>query len=95
MLYIGRGAKDILFYSDDASNPAKYYLLSCPAHKVYPTKKASMEDAEPVHLGSTEESNKRTIYKLIHLEAIFTGAARGLGQGLPLVWQKQVRMWPV
>jgi len=72
MLFIGRGAKDISFSSDNTSNPAKYYLLSYPAHKEFPTKKAGKEDAEPVHLGSTEESNKRTIYKLIHPGAIET-----------------------
>lgn len=36
-MYIGRGSKDITFESKDASNPAKFYLNSAPAHKEYPT----------------------------------------------------------
>ena len=36
-LYVGRGSKEILFTSDDSANPARFYLLSYPAHKEYPT----------------------------------------------------------
>ena len=36
-MYIGMGAKEISFASDDASNPAKFYFNSAPAHKTYPT----------------------------------------------------------
>ncbi|MCK4754662.1 MAG: 5-dehydro-4-deoxy-D-glucuronate isomerase [Calditrichia bacterium] len=72
MLYIGRGSKDITFLSKNASKPAKFYLLSYPAHKEYPTKLSTKKEAEPVQLGSMEESNKRTIYKLIHPGAMDT-----------------------
>ena len=65
-LYVGRGSKEILFASDDASNPAKYYLLSYPAHAEYPTAHVQISQAAPVQLGSVEASNKRTIYKCIH-----------------------------
>ena len=65
-LYIGRGSKDISFSSDDPKDPAKYYLLSYPAHAEYPTTHVKMSEAEPVELGTIEASNKRTIYKLIH-----------------------------
>jgi len=69
-LYIGRGAKDILFESADASSPAKFYILSYPAHADFPTTHAKKADAEPVNLGSEKEANKRTIYKLIHPDGI-------------------------
>ena len=36
-MYIGMGAKEIKFASDDAANPAKFYFNSAPAHKTYPT----------------------------------------------------------
>src|SRR5690606_20260352 len=45
-LYIGRGAKEVVFSSDDASNPAKFYLNSTPAHQTYPTKKVNKENSK-------------------------------------------------
>ena len=65
-LYIGMGTKDIIFTSDDASAPAKFYFNSAPAHKTYPTVKVVASKAKPQHLGSVENSNKRTINKYIH-----------------------------
>lgn len=64
-LYIGRGAREITFQSDNSKEPAKFYLLSYPAHKSYPHKKITREQAEIVHLGDQEMANKRTLYKYI------------------------------
>lgn len=64
-LYIGRGARKIAFTSDSEKRPAKFYLLSYPAHKNLPHRKITQKEAETVHLGSQEMSNKRTIYKYI------------------------------
>ena len=64
-LYIGRENKDVSFSSEDATKPAKFYLNSTPAHKTFPTKKISREDAEVVELGALETANARTIRKLI------------------------------
>ncbi|UNY97471.1 5-dehydro-4-deoxy-D-glucuronate isomerase [Zhouia spongiae] len=64
-LYVGRGKKEIIFKSEDTQNPAKFYLNSAPAHKGYPTKKITRENAEIVELGALETSNARTINKLI------------------------------
>lgn len=69
-LYIGRGAKEIVFASDDAKNPARFYLLSYPAHKEYETTHIKLEQAAPVHMGTEAECNKRTIYKYIHGEGV-------------------------
>ena len=69
-LYFGRGSKYIAFTSDDAADPAKYYLLSYPAHADYPTSHVQIEQAAPVQLGSVEASNKRTIYKYIHPDGV-------------------------
>ncbi len=75
-MYIGMGAKDIVFESDDSKNPAKFYINSAPAHMTYPTKLIKLEGtpSEDVvivkpenkkELGSLEEANHRTINKFI------------------------------
>ena len=69
-LYIGKGIKDVRFSSKDKSNPAIFYLLSAPAHKEYPIKKCSKEEAMPTTIGDAATSNRRTIYKYIHAEGI-------------------------
>jgi len=69
-LYIGRGSKDISLESKDGSKPAKFYILSYPAHADYPTAHAKKADAEPVKLGSLKDSNERTIFKYIHPQGI-------------------------
>lgn len=65
-LYVGRGSKAITFASGSGGAPAKYYLLSFPAHAAHPTLRIRQSEAEPVRLGSREACNQRTIYKLIH-----------------------------
>lgn len=71
-LYIGRGSKAITFASDTSqtpeapATPARYYLLSFPAHAAHPTVRIRQSEAEAVRLGSREGANERTIYKLIH-----------------------------
>lgn len=68
-IYIGMGTKDIVFESTDASNPAKFYFNSAPAHKTYPTKFINPErDILPENkkeLGCLENANHRTIRKYI------------------------------
>lgn len=64
-LYIGKGAKDITFSSDDNNNPAKFYFNSAPAHATYPTVHIKPADCINVELGSLEQSNHRVITKYI------------------------------
>ena len=63
-LYIGKGNKDVVFYPSESGN-ALFYFNSAPAHHSYTTKKIGKQEAEVVTLGSLENSNHRTIYKLI------------------------------
>ena len=63
-LYIGRGVKEVIFHPSE-SGKAYLYFNSAPAHTSYPTKKVTQENAEVVTLGSLENSNHRTIYKLL------------------------------
>jgi 4-deoxy-L-threo-5-hexosulose-uronate ketol-isomerase len=65
-LYVGRGSKAITFASDSAGTPARYYLLSFPAHAAHPTVRIRQSEADAVRLGSRESANQRTLYKLIH-----------------------------
>lgn len=69
-VYLGKGTKEVTLSSIDKNNPAVYYLLSSPAHKEYPNAKFTKEQAAPVVLGAAETSNKRTVYKYIHLDGI-------------------------
>jgi 4-deoxy-L-threo-5-hexosulose-uronate ketol-isomerase len=60
-LYIGMGTDQVSFEGDGA----RFYLLSCPAHKGCPTTLITPEMAVKVHLGSKKEANERTINKYL------------------------------
>ncbi len=64
-LYIGRGDRDVIFSSNDAQHPAKFYFNSTNAHTVYPCRKITKQDAVVAHMGSLEMSNERNINKMI------------------------------
>ena len=65
-LYVGMGTKEVLFESENADNPAKFYINSAPAHATWPTVKIEISKARPNHLGSPEKSNERTINLSVH-----------------------------
>ncbi len=69
-LYVGRGAQSVMFASAEAGSPAKYYLLSTPAHASYPTARRTQAEATPVTMGTAETANQRTIYKYIYDEGL-------------------------
>jgi len=69
-LYVGMGTRDIQFSSENPKELAKFYLNCATAHKTYPTEKIELSQIEPIHLGSTEEANKRILYKYIHPDGI-------------------------
>lgn len=71
-LYITRGTQEVLFTSDDASNPAKFYMVSAPAHKSCKTMFISIADAAKKPLGAMETSNKRVINQFIHPDVLET-----------------------
>lgn len=69
-IYIGMGTKDVGFASLDARNPAKFFILSCPAHSAHPTTAAKSSEATMVPLGSQAQANKRVIRQYIHEKGI-------------------------
>jgi 4-deoxy-L-threo-5-hexosulose-uronate ketol-isomerase len=66
MLYVGRGARDVTFASADKTKPAKFYLLSAPAHRDLPPRMVRIGDAKRMDLGSQATSNQRSIYQFVH-----------------------------
>ncbi len=71
-LYITRGAKEVVFESLDKDNPAKFYMVSAPAHTSYETKRITIAEAAKKPLGSLETSNKRVINQFIHPDVLKT-----------------------
>ncbi len=65
-IYVGMGNKKIVFTSKDATNPAKFYINSTPAHTVYPIHHIPLSSSNPNVLGTQEQMNKRTIYQYVH-----------------------------
>lgn len=65
-LYIGRGVKEVQFSSADQVNPSKFYFVSYPAHKEFPSRKISFADATERKLGSAADANRRIIRQYIH-----------------------------
>ena len=64
-LYIGSGDRDVIFESDDKTHPALFYFNSTPAHRNYPDKKVTKEDAVIAEMGTMESANHRVINKMI------------------------------
>lgn len=69
-LYLGKGTKKVSFASKSKNDSAVFYLLSAPAHHTYANRLMKKEKASPVSMGDASTSNKRTIYKYIHLDGI-------------------------
>jgi 4-deoxy-L-threo-5-hexosulose-uronate ketol-isomerase len=73
VLYVGKGARDVRFASDDAAAPARYYLVSYPAHASHPTSRVTAKEAHPTELGSVDKANRRRISRYIHADGVKSG----------------------
>jgi 4-deoxy-L-threo-5-hexosulose-uronate ketol-isomerase len=73
VLYIGRGARDVRFASDDLVNPARYYLVSYPAHATHPTSRVTAKEAQGAEIGSADKANRRRISRYIHADGVKSG----------------------
>lgn len=72
MLYLGMGANEVSFASVNPAEPAKFYLLSAPAHQSHPSQLIRIGDAKRLDLGSQATSNERSIFQFIHAEGVKT-----------------------
>jgi 4-deoxy-L-threo-5-hexosulose-uronate ketol-isomerase len=64
-LYIGKGATAVAFSSAQADEPARFYLVSAPAHAAHATRKIGLAQTRKMHLGTRETANVRTIHQVI------------------------------
>lgn len=71
-LYITKGAREVTFQSKCSCSPAKFYIVSAPAHCSYETRLIKIADAAKKPLGALETSNKRVINQFIHPDVLKT-----------------------
>jgi 4-deoxy-L-threo-5-hexosulose-uronate ketol-isomerase len=69
-IYVGMGSQIVSFASKDPQNPAKFFILSCPAHAQHPTTVATRDEATILALGSQATANQRVIRQYIHENGI-------------------------
>ena len=70
LVYVGRGSKDITFASDSATTPARYYLVSYPAHADHEGAMVKAAEVQAGELGSMEQANRRRIARYIHTAGV-------------------------
>uniref|UniRef100_UPI00398B62B3 5-dehydro-4-deoxy-D-glucuronate isomerase n=1 Tax=Azospirillum agricola TaxID=1720247 RepID=UPI00398B62B3 len=64
-IYIAKDSVDVRFESADPDSPAKFYLMSTPAHARYETRVITQAQARSMALGDIATSNKRVIHQYI------------------------------
>lgn len=69
MVYLGKGLGSVRFASLDPAEPARFYLLSAPAHQAFPARLLRIADARRLDLGAPETSNQRAIFQFIHADS--------------------------
>lgn len=70
VLYIGRGARDIVFEAD--RDDAVFYLASATAHTAFPTTLVPLAEAATNEAGDPATGNARTVYKHLHADGVPT-----------------------
>ena len=70
VVYIGRGSREVSFASVDPASPARFYIISYPAHADYPTRLVRASEAQGNELGTMERANRRKIARYIHADGV-------------------------
>lgn len=65
-LYVPMGTTSVTLESESAKLPAKYYLVSTPAHVRYETVRIPIDKANPMPMGAQATSNERVIYQYVN-----------------------------
>jgi len=68
VLYVGRGAREIVMSSLSGKTPARFYMNSVPAGADIPHRLITKADAKALDLGDGRRSNKRRLAMYIHPE---------------------------
>ena len=71
-LYITQGTKTVTFASNSPEHPARFYMVSAPAHCAYKTRLITIDEAAKRPLGELETCNKRVINQFIHPSVLKT-----------------------
>ncbi|AWK88112.1 5-dehydro-4-deoxy-D-glucuronate isomerase [Azospirillum thermophilum] len=64
-IYIGKDTADVRFESVDPANPARFYVMSTPAHARCETRLITAAQAKTMAVGDAAKSNKRVINQYI------------------------------
>lgn len=70
VLYVGRGAGAVRFASADPADPARFYLVSAPAHATHPTVLTGPDGGTVRELGDALTSNRRTLRQVVHEDGV-------------------------
>ena len=71
-LYVTMGTRDVTFASQDSARPAKFYMVSAPAHKPCKTTLLTIKNAKKVPCGGAATANDRVINQFIHPDVLET-----------------------
>ena len=71
-LFVGRGSRQVVFASDDRAHPARFYLVSYPAHVTFPTAHVAPAEAQSAELGTQDGANRRLLRRYFHAEGVRT-----------------------
>jgi 4-deoxy-L-threo-5-hexosulose-uronate ketol-isomerase len=67
-LYVPSGTAQVVFESLAVAEPARYYLVSTPAHQSHELVHITLEKRMPMPMGAAATSNQRVIYQYVHPE---------------------------
>lgn len=65
MAYAGMGST-VRLESEDLASPARFYLLSAPAHARHPPRLIRQAEARRLDLGDAVTANQRSVFRYIH-----------------------------